>query len=218
MNRTDPSGLYEIDVHYFLTLYLALKNGCFSNEQARQIAHGNQSTDTEDDKKPGYNRVGPNSVYHALHVGAAPGVGSSVLWKSALRPTPDLARFGNYLHYRQDTFSHDTYYDPVNGHSPLLLPWRWADHSTDKTATDIEKTLTMAKDTYEAIADFSRLACGCEGQPWSGEWDDVIRRFASVGTANPWLVDIEGDTGAGRVPSVGSFDALSLKIRVLGLM
>lgn len=40
VNATDPSGLYEIDVHYYLTKYLAEQNGCFGGEQARQIAEG----------------------------------------------------------------------------------------------------------------------------------------------------------------------------------
>ena len=30
VNRIDPTGLYEIDVHYYLTYYLASRNKCFS--------------------------------------------------------------------------------------------------------------------------------------------------------------------------------------------
>lgn len=48
INGTDPTGLYEIDVHYYLTLYLAKKNGCFSDEFSRQIAEGDQRTDEEE--------------------------------------------------------------------------------------------------------------------------------------------------------------------------
>src|SRR5260370_24028129 len=52
-NRVDPSGLYEIDVHYYLTYYLAQKTGCFTDEQARLIAEYDQLTDDDDDHAPG---------------------------------------------------------------------------------------------------------------------------------------------------------------------
>ncbi len=52
--RKDPLGLYDIDVHYYLTYYLALKTGCFSDSEARYIAWGNQDSDESDWKKPGW--------------------------------------------------------------------------------------------------------------------------------------------------------------------
>jgi hypothetical protein len=39
-NAKDPSGLYEIDVHHYLTYFLAKKNGCFSDAEAREIRTG----------------------------------------------------------------------------------------------------------------------------------------------------------------------------------
>src|SRR5207247_11056899 len=53
-NATDPSGLYDIDVHYYLTYYLAMKTGCFTDADARWIASGNQDSDESDLKKPGW--------------------------------------------------------------------------------------------------------------------------------------------------------------------
>jgi len=44
-NATDPSGLHEIDVHYYLTYFLALKTGCFKGWEAHEIAHEDQRTD-----------------------------------------------------------------------------------------------------------------------------------------------------------------------------
>src|SRR4030095_16120572 len=43
-NGRDPSGLYEIDVHYYLTYYLALRAGC-TDVEARAIGNGNQGVD-----------------------------------------------------------------------------------------------------------------------------------------------------------------------------
>src|SRR5690606_17164372 len=65
--KRDPLGLYEEDVHYYLTLYLAKRNGCFSDTEARIIAFGNQSTDDVPTTYPGYGLAGNNSTYHALN-------------------------------------------------------------------------------------------------------------------------------------------------------
>ena len=46
-NSKDPSGFYEVDVHYYLTYYLAISTGCFSSSEAREIAEGNQHSDED---------------------------------------------------------------------------------------------------------------------------------------------------------------------------
>src|SRR5439155_24430124 len=51
-NATDPSGLYEIDVHYYLTYFLALKTGCFDANEARLIADADQATDENSSTAP----------------------------------------------------------------------------------------------------------------------------------------------------------------------
>src|SRR5205814_10647279 len=52
-NAKDPSGLYEIDVHYYLTYYLVKQMGCFTDAGGKLIAYGNQATDENDETKPG---------------------------------------------------------------------------------------------------------------------------------------------------------------------
>ena len=37
-NATDPSGLYNIDVHYYLTYFLATRFPCLTKYEARLIA------------------------------------------------------------------------------------------------------------------------------------------------------------------------------------
>lgn len=89
INKYDQLGLYEIDVHYYLTYYLAKKIGCFNDPEAREIAEGNQHTDEDADYLPGpgwtptggtnYRQISQNKLFHALHEGAQPGMGSSFL-------------------------------------------------------------------------------------------------------------------------------------------
>ena len=91
VSKTDPSGLYEIDVHYYLTYYLARKTGCFAEWQAHDIANEDQLTDERSDTKPGYGDTDQqrmqNRVYHALSPNAAEGVGSPLLWQGAMNET-----------------------------------------------------------------------------------------------------------------------------------
>lgn len=53
INKVDAQGLYEIDVHYYLTYYLAYMNECFTAKEARAIAEGDQGTDEELTTTPG---------------------------------------------------------------------------------------------------------------------------------------------------------------------
>lgn len=154
INATDPTGLYEKDVHYYLTYYLAQKTGCYSETDAHEIASGNQAADEDGDKYPGRGRTEPNAIYHALHPGAAPGVGSSLLWDVATEPTPDNARFGNYLHYLQDSYSHDGFYDSYWGHASR-------GHYYDKTDSDPDRAMRMAQSTWDALGEFAKKK-GCE--------------------------------------------------------
>ena len=213
LNKTDPLGLYERDVHFYLTFYLASRNGCFSRFGAMQIATGNQMTDDDPITAPGKDRVGENSTYHGLHPGAAPGVGSPGLYNAATQPSANNVLFGRYLHYYQDTYSHAGYPDSAWGHFT-------GTHSVDKTATDIFKTLDMAKATYGEISKYSTLACKCSGNPWTADMTTDILGFAKVGTSFPRIADIDGDTG---IPGVGKWwffaspGAMNEKIKYLGL-
>ena len=221
VNATDPSGLYEIDVHYYLTKYLAENSGCFGKEEARQIAEGNQQSDELPDRLPGLGNVA-NGSYHALSSGAAPGYGSSHLqWRSNVhRSVYDL---GVSLHYLQDTFSHEGYSNSTFGHSPLSwffdFPYgKWGTHSTDKTASDVEKTLRMAKYTYGALARFGREQCGCDSNPWNQSVEDIVRRFAEVPTRFPNAADTEGNVfGNFSRKELADPQAVEGKRRILGV-
>ena len=51
MNHRDPTGMYQADVHYGLTYFLALRAG-FSDAQARVIATGAESPDQDPERDP----------------------------------------------------------------------------------------------------------------------------------------------------------------------
>jgi hypothetical protein len=206
--------LYEEDVHYYLTYYLAKQNGCFSETEARIIAFGNQSTDDVARTAPGYNQIDSNANYHALLPGAQPGVGSSNLWGRATRPSASDYYFGQYLHYYQDTFSHNGFSDPKWGHSPA----RGGDHSVDKTASDFDGSLAMARGTSDQLSNYSKIKCGCEGREWDVRTVSTVASFSRVSTGWPRLADINGNiAGTFGFSIFASPDALNLKARILGV-
>ncbi|MCC6329082.1 MAG: RHS repeat protein [Acidobacteria bacterium] len=166
MNRTDPSGLYEIDVHYYLTYYLAMKTGCFSRPQAVAIANGNQLTDENPNSLPGLGRGFENSTYHGLNGGARPGAGAPDLWPRST----NFPQLGQYLHYYQDTFSHEGYTNSTFGHA---LPG----HYFDKTNSDPEKAMRMAQGTFSQLVSFARQSgCSCKSE-WTNEMQTTVDGF-----------------------------------------
>jgi len=190
-NATDPQGLYEIDVHYYLTYYLAVKAGC-NDAEARDIANGNQNVDDDALTMPGpgwkkkwydpsgyliwtepdYRQQQVNADHHALHPGShLPYLAG--LWAGATNGGGNLAQLGGYLHYLQDIYSHEGYQNPLYGHGLDL-------HGPDKTANDVEKAMRMARSTWDSIRAFgSQNRCHCQGPSNAPDWARV-RRFAEA--------------------------------------
>jgi uncharacterized protein RhaS with RHS repeats len=189
-NSIDPSGLYEIDVHYYLTYYLASRNKCFTDEEARKIADGDQWTDEDENHRPGPGRndkeMRQNADYHALHEGSHEPY-LEKLWIDATRghlnnPDLNLRNFGVYLHYRQDMFSHAGYTNEIYGHL-------FGMHKVDKTATDKEKALDMVKATWDALQAFAKeKKCGCQGDRSDVSLKKVIDFIKASG--GPWSREI----------------------------
>ncbi len=183
INSTDPSGLYELDVHYYLTWFLAIKTGCFSDEAARQIAEANQRTDENPDTSPAFGDTPKqrlqNEVFHALHPNSH-GPYLNYHWNNALAygSAGNYAGLGIYLHYFQDVYSHEGFTDSKWGHSPRHLDRRdfppVGTHHTDKTSFDVEKAMRMAFDTYKELSRFAREVCGCESSYDMSWWREVL--------------------------------------------
>ena len=156
-NRVDPTGLYEIDVHYYLTYFIASKFRCLTSFEARLIADADQSTDENPDTAPGSGVTESqrlkNMNYHALHSGAHQTHLDGL--RNAAMNGNNYVGLGRYLHYLQDTYSHRGYTHSSYGH---LV----GSHKVDKTATDPGKAADMVRATWFAINDWVKgKKCGC---------------------------------------------------------
>jgi RHS repeat-associated protein len=182
----DSLGLYEIDVHFYLTYWLASKIPCFTGAEATQIANADQGTDENPNTRPGLGLTAKqreqNRKYHALH---PLGDGQNYLgelWGDAterpiggqrsyspsdppmqMRRNCDLNALGVYLHHLQDTFSHRGFESDVYGHARRV-------HGNDKTADDYAKSAQMAAATWNALQNWVKICrCQCYNDKLSGK-------------------------------------------------
>jgi hypothetical protein len=175
-----------------LTYYLATKNKCFTEAEARLIADADQSTDENEETSPELGRQFPdlwnpdysaqwkNAKYHAFSPNAREGQGSRELWQEAMRGRTNYVGFGRYLHHLQDSYSHAGYPNSTCGHG--CLDW----HFPDKTANDVSKAVRMAQRTWGALQEYARLKkCGCQGEWQDASWSEV-KRFAEAYGGPDW--------------------------------
>lgn|GEM_PF-2399834 len=200
LTRKDPSGLYDIDVHYYLTYYLAFATGCFTREEARQMAEGDLHSDIDDDKKPGwgkkwewrwYGRVAVpypeqqkrNADFHAFGTHEQNARRAAELWSQATGGTGGSWQFGTYLHFLQDSYSHSEYAGNTTwGQSSGL-------NSRDHTSFDPEKAMKMAHATYDALKKFAEMrGCKCHEPDW-----DIVRKFVDIGYDRSTLLGAGGE-------------------------
>jgi RHS repeat-associated protein len=183
-NAKDPTGLYEIDVHYYLTYFLTMKTGCFTDAEAREIANGDQGVDENPATSPAFGQTkrqrDVNAFYHALHPGShQPYLDAH--WRNAT-----MARGGNptglgvYLHYLQDTFSHRGYTNSKWGHASGF-------HAVDKTDDDVPKAMDMARATWDALLRFAQeRKCNCHSGPGSRDMWRQVEEFANASGGGPY--------------------------------
>jgi RHS repeat-associated protein len=181
-NAKDPTGLYEIDVHYYLTYYLARKTGCFSDAEAREIANGDQGVDENLETRPAYGSSERQKQVNAFYHGFHPGSHQPYLdahWRIATTGGGgSLSGLGIYLHYLQDTFSHEGYTDPVCGHGCAVQ------HYPDKTENGVKQAQEMVAATWDALNRFAReKKCGCQGK-WDQSLWQVINDFLKAPSGN----------------------------------
>lgn len=224
-NATDPSGLYEIDVHYYLTYFLARKTGCFEEWEAHDIANEDQRTDEDPNTLPALGNTPKqrmqNRVFHALDPSASAGVRSPLLWQGAMNEKSGSHKWiGRSLHYLQDTFSHEGYDSDIIGHSPFnrLRGGPSGDHSNDKTKSDPAKAMMMAMATWNLLVDYGKAKgkCGCE-PIWDDAWWIQIIDFMNVETAYPRSSTIDAMEQTLDNPGWGDPGALQRKRRILGI-
>ena len=180
-NGVDPSGLYEIDVHYYLTYFLAMKTGCFTDAEARLIADADQATDENESTAPGpgwtAQQQEQNRKYHDLQPGNYEGQVSPQLWQEAMNGRTNYVGLGRHLHFLQDSFSHAGFTNDAWGHSPLSVFYgdRGGTHTADKTNYDVERAMRMAGATWRSLNDYARKKkCGCHGELDPMAWKQVF--------------------------------------------
>jgi RHS repeat-associated protein len=215
LNGTDPTGLYEIDVHYYLTYFLALKTGCFDSNEARLIADADQSTDENSPTSPGpgltEQQRRQNRENHDLQPGNQEGQMSPELWRQAMTGRTNYVALGQALHFLQDSFSHATFESDVVGHFSRL-------HYYDKTDSDIPRALRMAAATWSALNDYAKVKkCGCQGK-WDPSWWQQVIDFSNSPGANFGLLEtIDSNGELDNFGMTNNRGYLVNKIRILGI-
>jgi len=177
-NGTDPSGLFNEDVHYYLTYYLATKLSCLTAHEARLIAEADQSTDENDDTKPlpgltpGHRKTNADS--HAFNEGNEANL--SALRTTAMGGGINYVAAGRYLHHLQDTYSHRGFHNPwygqygFNGYDVPVL----GGLVVDNTNHDLPKSEEMARATFFALYEFAKKkGCECKFAPLNSWWPTV---------------------------------------------
>lgn len=245
VNRVDPMGLYEEDVHYYLVYFLARAAG-LSKDQAYSLGLASQYVDDNPLTTPVVNDW-PNTkalpLYHFTRTSADDTTSDPVTrinnptsdqLKNLSNPAYDtrLASctrtqfFGEYLHAFADTFSHR---DESN--SPFYLTSTLGhglyNHDPDQTYNIREfqsnemRTLRMAQEMFGKIQGF-------DGAPSYFSWTDIVdtvRAFIIVGKedavkANRWQDNCSKAGLFGEKCDVAAYEArksaeLDKKIQVL---
>jgi RHS repeat-associated protein len=143
VNKMDPSGNYEEDVHRDLTEVIAAAAGA-SVDVAVELGAATQYVDDNPETSPmGMSPWGEAVQVRADYHFTTPERREQM--KSNAEETATASSMGEYLHALQDSFSHDGY-GPRLGHAR-------AGHAPDKTFNDVEKADRMARATYDAIRD-----------------------------------------------------------------
>jgi RHS repeat-associated protein len=171
-NGKDPSGLYEIDVHYYLTYYLARMTGCFGDWEARQIAEFDQRSDEDSDKIAGLGNTERNAAFHSFGTHKQNAARAAELFEQARQGPGSLPRLGTYLHFLQDSFSHYNYAGNVN-------TGQAADgYSPDHTNVNPRTAMDMVNATWDALNRYGRekRCCKQQGPNWA-----KIAAFINVG-------------------------------------
>ncbi|MGA7617538.1 MAG: RHS repeat-associated core domain-containing protein, partial [Thermoanaerobaculia bacterium] len=114
VNRRDPTGQYETDVHRVFTQYLALRAG-FSPAEALLIAAGDEAVDQDPVSEPlGNARAGNWPAVRRNHFAISSGEikvrRNSPIARRGVETATDLGALGRGLHVLQDSYSHEDAY------------------------------------------------------------------------------------------------------------
>jgi len=190
-----PAQAFEKDTHYYLTFALALRC-CLSYEDAWLVASANWAVDTSESTQVEWDDGERNRDWHALSEdGSGTDERKSELKdrvSSELVRRKQLIKFGQLLHFVQDTYSHEGYGPGGTDHA-IDTVLRGQD--PDSLATDRTKTAGMINETISLLCvaaeeirsrgriDWSRLDKN-QGQPTGQELND-------------WIDSVQNEVGTG---------------------
>jgi RHS repeat-associated protein len=149
--KADPMGLYGKDVHYYLTLSLALSAG-FNKCMAEKIAKADQGVDDSFWTGP----ITGIPFFSAFHFRSRKYASTGL--RLAI-DSGDIIQFGKFLHIFQDTYSHKGYFYPI-GHAVDSLRGRGPDTYDYNTARDA--TMTLNTRFYLDMFQKKNGKCGCK--------------------------------------------------------
>ena len=174
VNYIDPTGKYDVDVHLYLTQYLAGKAG-FNKQEAHIIAAADQGVDENPATNPMKLRKDMFSVLAEWHFPVDHYKDKTKRNNEPARKKVDAAikdvdnstleDFGKALHTFQDSYAHEGY-GPIYGH---IL----AGHDPDKTFKDVDKAMEMSHETYKCMKAY-RQKRGLKNR--KGSWKKLAPR------------------------------------------
>jgi RHS repeat-associated protein len=177
-NMRDPWGLYNEDVHYYLTYFIARKFSCLNPDEARLIADADQSTDENPDTAPWLGTTITQALSNADNHAFTEWANSRLneLRHTALSNKHNYVGAGRHLHFLQDTYSHRAYQNMIIGQfgfNGVDFPF-FGGFVVDNTDHDLAKSEEMARATFFALYEFAKNKdCKCKFADLRGWWPTV---------------------------------------------
>ena len=157
--------MYDDDVHFYMTLYIALAIGL--NEcEACAVAWSNMHTDYNTNTWPvgvGERGVELRRRFHFRTCGDKVVRGAPECLEVAQMGIKNCNGFllGIGLHILQDSYSHEGY-EPIKGHR--------FDSRPDDPSRDVKKALEMAEQTYKILAEYAKTCFNIDPRV---KWEDI---------------------------------------------
>ena len=166
VNYKDPTGKYDVDVHFYLTQYLAVKAG-FSGTDATAMGIACNEVDYDPKSRPmrwgifGYLFPKPGALkgWHfpikgifgkTKHNSPAARKKIEAEINNAGRGSGSIENFGKAMHVLQDSYSHEGF--------GIFFGHLFHKHEPDKSYKNPAKSMAMAKTSYLAMLDYLKAS------------------------------------------------------------
>lgn len=211
VNCTDPTGMYEVDVHHWLTVFLARAAG-FDERTARQIGFETQELDMDDPRNAMYGGSNPKAMhlYHMVRPQRLAAMRRQALntYRTFLNDSAahelKWRGVGEYIHALQDSYSHQRgkIYRDFNNSFGIVIGHGLRGHEPDWTWKRSAIAMDMARNVFDEL----RSLCvetnpsTCTALPWS-QIQSTVLRFVSfeprlgIEKVGPFVIPTASATG-----------------------